>query len=286
MKINRPLLFVGIALSLGAVALLLFAGQLLNPPPMRIPVAAADIPAGTALDRTQFRLEEWSGLEVQTQNALYGTADFPLGAITLVDVPAGSPLYKAYVDTEQSADFVVRLTNLVKDQGLVVMAIPVKPDTGGNIPVNGDQVDLVFSIGAIQAEFVQSHPTPTPSAPSLIPAESLNAEAVTQTLPLPLSALILENIPVLRVEREKFTTQGGGYDSSAPTVIEGDAQRLYVAVTREQAEALAFLLHNGDILLAVHAAGLQPQYPGGVTWQDFESRFFDRRPTPQAREVP
>lgn len=291
MKKNWFLLVLGVGLLAVTFGVLLFGGQLLNPPPTKVPVASANILAGTPIERNQFRLEEWSGVKAETLDALYLASDeFPVGAVALVDIPAGSPLYKADVDTAQAAERVARLTQMVKDKGLTVMALPVKPELGGNIAQPGDQVDLVFSIGALNQELVQSHPTPT-AAPPMMGAPALEAIPTgepTQTLTLPLSTLVLENIPVLQVEREQLTTQSvsglslsGGEDAAAaPVTMEGDTLRLYVAVSRPQAEALAFLLHNGQLHLAVHPAGLAEQYPGGVTWEDFEKLFFERRPTP------
>ena len=103
-------------------------------------------------------------MQPQTLAALFTADEFPTGYQTLVDVPAGSPLYKAAVSSEETVDYAVRLSEYVDGTPKVIMAIPVKPDTGGNIPVNGDQVDLIFSLGAVQAREMQSHPQPTPPA--------------------------------------------------------------------------------------------------------------------------
>lgn len=289
MHTNKTLLIIGIVLAVVAVGGLLFAGRLLNPPPTQVPVAVEDLPAGVALRQEMFRLESWQGLEPQTQQRIYLPDTFPLGRTLLVDVPAGSPLYKAYVDTEQAGDYVTRLTHLITGTDKVLMAIPVSPDAGGNIPVAGDEVDLAVSIGTIRAEFVQSHPTPTPPVnwAGRPLTETLAAtEPATVTLPLPLSALVLENIPVEKVEREEVTTTASGYTAgtegeTASETVYGDTERLYVAVSREQAEVLAFLLHNGEVVLAVHSPGLDAAYPGGITWEDFEKRFFAHRPETQ-----
>ena len=292
MKVNTPFLIVGIVLAIIAIVGIFFVGSLLNPEPVPVPVAITDIPAGTTLQQNQFRLEEWNGVQPQTLVSLFTSSDFPVGFQTLVDVPAGSPLYKAYVSSEATVNYAVRMSQYVSGTQKVVMAIPVKPDTGGNIPVNGDQVDLVFSLGAVQAREMQSHPQATPTAsPYGRPATTgtlrlQETEETTQTLPLPFSVLVLENVPVLQVDCEKITQPGGGSGlpgdaDNAPVVVDGDAQRLYVTVNREQAETLAFLLHNGDVLLAVHPAdGRATDYPGGITWEDFEIQFFARRPTP------
>jgi Flp pilus assembly protein CpaB len=289
MHTNKTLLIIGIVLAVVAVGGLLFAGRLLNPPPTQVPVAVEDLPAGVALRQEMFRLEAWQGLEPQTQQRIYLPDTFPLGRTLLVDVPAGSPLYKAYVDTEQAGDYVTRLTHLITGTDKVLMAIPVSPDAGGNIPVAGDEVDLVVSIGTLRAEFVQSHPTPTPQvnwAGRPMTETWAATQPATVTLPLPLSALVLENVPVEKVEREEVTTTASGYTAGAEgepesETVYGDTERLYVAVSREQAEVLAFLLHNGEVVLAVHQPGLDEAYLGGITWEDFETRFFEHRPETQ-----
>lgn len=289
MHTNKTLLIIGIVLAVVAVGGLLFAGRLLNPPPTQVPVAVEDLPAGVALRQEMFRLEAWQGLEPQTQQRIYLPDNFPLGRTLLVDVPAGSPLYKAYVDTEQAGDYVTRLTHLITGTDKVLMAIPVSPDAGGNIPVAGDEVDLVVSIGTIRAEFVQSHPTPTPQvnwAGRPMTETWAATQPATVTSPLPLSALVLENLTVEQVEREEVTTTASGYTAGTEgepesETVYGDTERLYVAVSRAQAEVLAFLLHNGEVVLAVHQPGLDEAYPGGITWEDFETRFFEHRPETQ-----
>jgi Flp pilus assembly protein CpaB len=285
-KLNPILLITGLVLVVVAVGGTFLAGRLLNPPPARIPVALADLPAGTRLDPAQFRLEQWHGLRPETLRALHQADDFPADALTLADVPAGSPLYRAYVDTDASHAFVTRLTHLVRDRDQVVVAIPVSPDTGGNIPRPGDEVDLVLSLGALRADAVErAAPTPTPALPSM-GAPALAPRAATPTpeaVSLPLATLVLANVPVLQVEYQQLTTSSGGIGGELQTqTSQGPAERLYVAVTREQAEVLAFLLHTGDVLLAVHPPGLGASYPGGIGWEDFAARFFAHRPTPAA----
>ncbi len=285
MRINKTLLIIGVVLAVVAVLGLLFAGRLLNPPPTQVPVALQDLPAGTVIQREAFRLEGWHGLNPDTQQRLHLTHNFPLGARLLVDVPAGSPLYKAYVDTEGAGQYVTRLTHLITGTDQVLMAIPVAPDKGGNIPVTGDEIDLVLSLGALRVEFIQSHPTPTPALNMGRPLAGAEATGpATVTLPLPLSSLVLQNLPVLHLDREEIVVGSGGYGSlggDERQVIYGDTERLYVAVSREQAEVLAFTLHNGNVVLAVHPAGYREVYPGGITWQDFETRFFRHRPETQ-----
>lgn len=291
-RINKPFLIAGIVLALVAVVGLFILGSLLNPAPVGVPVAKSNIPAGTVLQQQQFRLEQWHGVRPETLARLYTSSNFPVGQRALTDIPQGSPLYKAHVADVQNASYAVRLSSYVSDTNRVLMALPVTPDLGGNIPVNGDVVDLVFALGTVQARELQSHPEATPGLPTVgQPLTEIPTAEITQTLPLPVSVLLLENIPVINVEREQIVTTSGsalpGSEYSGPTIVEGDALRLYVAVTRAQAEVLAFVLHSGKTFLAVYPAdGRRPEYPGGITWQDFEVQFFERRPTPTPAPTP
>ena len=95
MRINKVMLVIGLGMAALAVLGLLFAGRLLNPPPTPVPVAIQAIVVGAPLDPSLFRLEEWQGVRAETLRALYLPDDFPSGAVALVDIPAGSPLYKA-----------------------------------------------------------------------------------------------------------------------------------------------------------------------------------------------
>ena len=284
-RINTPFLIVGLVLALVAVLGLFVLGSLLNPAPVSIPVAIQNIPAGTVLQQQHFRLEQWNGVRPETLARLHTANNFPVGRRALTDIPQGSPLYKAHVADPANAGYAVRLSSYVSDTNRVLMALPVTPDLGGNIPVNGDVVDLVFALGAVQARELENRPAATPPPPVMGQPLAGPTPEVTTTLPLPAAVLILEDIPVIHVEREKIVASSGSVlptgEQAAPTVIEGNAQRLYVAVTREQAEVLAFSLHSGKTFLAVYPAdGRRPEYPGGVTWQDFEDLFFERRPTP------
>ncbi len=285
-RINTPLLLIGIGLAVVAVVAIFLIGTLINPAPIQVPVAVSNLPAGTVMEPAQFRLEAWQGVRPETLAALYTAQTFPVGAQTLVDVPAGSPLYRAHVAAPENADYAVRLSEYVSGTHKVIVTLPVKPHLGGNVIVNGDQVDLIFSLGTVQARQLESTPEPTPAlAPFGQPAPRATppVEELTQTLDLPVSVFVLQNIPVLRVEREQIVTSGGGLPGQdvQPTVIEGDALRLYLVVTRPQAEALAFLQAHGEVLLGLHPADGRPEtYPGGLTWTDFEEWFFERRPTP------
>ncbi len=284
-NINWPLFLIGLAVAAVAVGGLLFLGTLLYPAPTQIPVAVHDIPAGTTLDRANFRLEEWIGVRPQTLGRLFTAREFPQDAVTLVDVPAGSPLYRAAVDTETAGAYVTRLTHLLDDPTRVLVAIPVKPEIGGNMPRRGDEVDLLLALGSLRTNEVQNHPTvveaPQTGAPRAPEGPTFSRPVLTGTLPL--ATLVLQNIPVVHIEREQVTT---GYSTSpgggaTPQTAEGDVQRIYVSVTRAQAELLSFVLHSGAgtgaVRLAAHAPGLAEHYPGGLLWEDFETWLFERR---------
>jgi len=287
---NRMLLFIGLGLTLLAVLGVFFLGRLLNPAPLSVPVAVSAIHAGTPLEQSQFRLEAWVGVRPQTARAFYAVADFPLGATPVVDIPAGSPLYRAYVADPENVNFLTRLTHLLPaGSDLTLMAIPVSPELGGNIPRPGDEVDLLIGLGALAARELQSHPAPLPAdAPPIgVPTRPQEpTRAPTQTESLPAAVLVMQNVPVVQLQQQFLTTGYGGEGGNQPQTVAGNTELLYVTVTRPQAEVLSWLLHTGRVRVAVHPPGLTTAYPGGVTWRDFEVWFFENRDAPSYNAEP
>ena len=296
-RLRSPLLIIGILLSIAVVVALLFAGRLFNPPGHEIPVALQDLPAGTALDSADFHLEEWKGVSSQTLDQ-YVTADEFLdqyqGALLLEPVRAGFPVAKAQLLVDGAPDPKVSHLATALDEGQALFVLPASPDVVGNFIQPGDTVDMIFSIGAISERDIQNPPPPTPTVPplgGLVPTPA-PTPVVTETLRLPLTKLVLQNIPVLKVERDEPPQQQSvsipGEESEAPPPPEelGDVQRLYVALDREQLEVVSFLLHNGDVRYAVRARATEEEMTAGITWDDFVDWFFSQRPRPTALPVP
>jgi len=287
-RFRLPLLIVGLV---GAVIVALgvvFVLRSKETDVVQIPVAVQDIPAGTALDPSLFRREFVAGLEPQTLAAYVTVAEFPAyeGFPLLETVPANAPLLKSQVRTDDANLRQNRLTLLLSDPANLVYPIPANADLVGNYVVAGDRVDVIFSLSRMAAsELVHTEtitatgdlsgtaraatPTPTP----------IPGSVVTTTLQLPVAKVILPDVLVLRVEREQIrsssTSFGMGTEEEARPV-EGDVLRLYLEVTREQAEILSFAVNNGTLNLPARA---EPAggHSDGFTWDDFVDGFFEER---------
>ena len=302
-RLRMPLLILGLVGALLVAVAVFLVVRLGRGVPVQLPVAVADIPPGTPLDPTQFRLQEVRGLDARTLEAYVTAEEFVqvVGYPTLELIHAGFPLGRAQVSPEYQS----RLTLLLSDETHLVYPLPVTADQVGNYLLAGDRVDVIFTLGRVAAqEMSHAQPVEEPRVPDLVEGEVLTAtttvtsglpaaadlrpgEVVTTTLLLPVSKVILPDLLVLRVEREQIQTVAAGYglgaEETQPTVVEGEIIRLYLELDREQAEVLSFALHNGALNLparAVVAGGASE----GFAWDDFVELFFADRPAEELRE--
>ena len=303
----------GLALVAAGVIAVLFLAGLTLPPVIDVPVAVADIPAGTVIDRSQFRIESMRGLSGQVQAAFVDKAEFLTqyeGAIvadgeTVYEGFPLSPRQVVFVDSINGA--VDRLT-LLTDPNHVVFPIDVKPGQVGNYVRIGDYVDLVFTVGRVEGNQIAVPPEPTfvpdlhavgtPQPPlaratpvAMAPVAAAGASAVASatltptpaTLDLPLAVIALPDVLVLKVEREQIPNYAaaapglGGETSHQPAYLEGDVVRIYVELAPDDATIAAFLLASGSVVAPSHRQALSPQ-PYGLTWTDFKNWFLSRRP--------
>jgi len=294
-RIGSPMFLIGLGLTVVVVGVLLLGGDMMTPLSIEVPVALGDIPPGTEISPGLFRLEKWTGVQGRTLNEYVTKDGFGpyIGALTIETVHAGFPLGKAQVaQPGQGNARVQRLTLMLQgqeEQRKVVFPLPVDADSAGNYLQAGDYVDLVFSVGAVNVREMDDPPDPTPTPPTIAGlgmAQPTPRPSVTETYRLPVSKLIIQNVPVLRVERQvvrnnapsaSMSIGGVGAQASQPAVSYGDVERLYVALGQEQVEVLSFLLHNGDVRVAAHATVYPEKPTEGVTWDDFEDWFFEQR---------
>ncbi len=294
MRTRLPLLIAGLILAL-LVAVAVFAViRLGRGTPERLPVATRDIPPGTPLDPSDFRLAQVYGLDAATLGAVLTADEFGpyVGRPTLEMIHAGSPVFIAQVDTAAQP----RLTLILSDPSHLVYPLPVNADQVGSYLVAGDRVDVIFTVGRVAAQEmthverweIEAPAVPgLPITPTVQPAQRVDTvHVVTTTLRLPVSKVILPDVLVLRVEREQVrsaaVSYGMGAEQPSQAVTEGDVLRIYLEVTREQAEVLSFALNNGALNLparAVPAGGASE----GFTWNDFERLFFSGRPQEELR---
>ena len=291
-RTSSPLFWIGLILTGLVMAAIFFGGRMTTPASAEVPVALADIPPGTPIDKTLFRLEKWTGVQGSTLSQYVTKGEFGpyFGAVTVETVHAGFPLGKAQVlKPGEDNPLIQRLTLMLQGQeGMVIFPLPVDADIAGNFLQAGDYMDLAFSVGAVNVRDMDDPPDPTPTPPTIAGLRTQQPTPrppVTETFRLPVTKLVIQNVPVLRVERKEIRNAGasvsigglGGSQASQPSVSYGDVERLYVALDQNQVEIVSFILHNGDVRVAAHAT-IFPEAPTeGVTWDDFEDWFFEQR---------
>ncbi|MCZ7543353.1 MAG: hypothetical protein M5R40_07340 [Anaerolineae bacterium] len=218
----------GLALVAAGVIAVLFLAGLTLPPVIDVPVAVADIPTGTVIDRSQFRIEQMRGLSGQVQGAFVDKVEFLTqyeGGIVAdgETVYEGFPLSPRQVVFSDAINGAVDRLTLLTDPAHVVFPIDVKPGQVGNYVRIGDYVDLVFTVGRVEANQIEVPPEPTfvpdlhavgtPQPPlaratpvAMPPVAAAGASAVAAatltptpaTLDLPLAVIALPDVLVLR----------------------------------------------------------------------------------------
>ena len=313
-RFRTPLLVLGLVGALVVAVAVVVVLRVGRGTPVELPVAVEDIGPGTELSPQLFRLEQVRGLGPETLEAVVTAEEFGpyVGLPTYETIHAGSPVLKAQVPDPGAPEALNwrqnRLTLLLSDPAHLVYPLPVSADEVGNTVVAGDRVDVILSLGRVAAqELVHVEEVELPAAvesaavdaaevttdtaqlaPEATPQGPRPGERITTTLELPLAKVILADVPVLRVERERTRAASAGYGLAGESEprqqpAEGDVVRLYLELDREQAEVLSFALHNGALNLparAVEAGGASE----GFTWDDFVERFFGDRPGPLLRE--
>jgi Flp pilus assembly protein CpaB len=264
--------------------------QFTRPVVVEVPVAMSDIPAGTVLRASLFRVSQFSNADPQTVSKwvtvkTWNTAD---GKVTNSDIRAGFPVAKSQINDSVSSQVETRLSLLLTDTSEYYAVIPAKPDEVGNFIQPGDRVDVILSIGDLGSKdaLAVNQPNQQQNRATGAGAANVGSQAeVTQTSPMPITKLVMQNLTVLRVERNApaantANQQAQGQAQPEPTpVTANDVKRLYVRVDRDQLEVLSFVMNNGKHNFAVRAANAgQESLPSdGVTWADFVRWFYAQR---------
>jgi Flp pilus assembly protein CpaB len=297
-RFRLPLLILGLVGAVVVMIAVVVVVRLGRGTPVELPVAVADITPGTPLEPAMFRLQEVRGMDAGTLAAYVTAAEFApyVGLPSYEMIHAGAPVLKAQLpdpnDPETANWRQSHLTLLLSDESHLVYPLPVTAEQVGDHIVAGDRVDVIFTLGRVAAqdiahvEELDEPPIPrstgaiSPTGRTLPPARRAGA-VITTTFHLPVAKVILADVPVLRVERERVRTAAASYGLSGedpqPVVVEGEIVRLYLEVDREQAEILSFALHNGALNLPARAVPAEGTSEG-FTWDDFEQLFFEGRP--------
>jgi Flp pilus assembly protein CpaB len=275
---RRLFIILGLVLGIIVAAGVFLFLQVSRPVTYEIPVAADDIPAGTVLHADMFRVARLANVDAETLQKWITAAEWSKadGKVITSDIRAGFPVAKAQIDPNSSAAQETRLSLALGGPDEYYVVIPASPNDVGNFIQPGDRIDLMLSLGDASNKEVVAvvQPNQNQNPNSLEPQI-----VISETAPMPMSKLIMQNMTVLRVEREAARTQNTSQQSQAQVATLGNVQRLYVKVNRDQLEVLSFVLNNGKHNFAVRAAnGNANTVPvNGVTWEDFVKWFYAQR---------
>ena len=282
-------LVLGIGMMIAAFVAVVLVSRLLTPPTYEVVVAVKEVPPFTTLTKDM--------VAVDTQSVSPAIADryvladelavlLDSGAVVVENLRPGQPLLREAVASGANAEKVSRLAVAINDPNLVIMAVPVKVDS---LPAvfPGDAVALFYANGSVQTQQIVtatiSGPTPTP-APLAFGAIS-ETQIITTELQMPVAKWLVNGV-VYQLNREirENPDYGAPGKDNEPRYIEGDVKSLDVVVARSEAEWLTFALANGQVQVGLLPAVVREQVEKnslpattGVTWSDFEDRFFEER---------
>jgi Flp pilus assembly protein CpaB len=288
---RRIFLIVGALLAVIVAAGIFLLWKTSRPVVYQLAIADTDIPAGTILRQSMFKPVAWSDLDPASAKRFITLDEFEskaLGKATLTDIRAGFPIAESQVDPNSNAEVESRLSVLISGTKTSYIVIPATPDEVGNFVQPGDRVDVMLAIGD----------RPTIDELAIGPDGELLKEDKSKgntggsgpyqpALVGPMHKLILQNLRVLRVDREiprDNQNQQNTDNQEAQRERErqkkvATVQRLYVEVTRDQLEVASFALNDGKRNISVRASTgdtvIEPTE--GVTWNDFIRWFYIQR---------
>jgi len=294
-------ILLGIVLAVVAVLAVLFLGRLNQPVTFEVVVIREETPAFTELTGDMVTVDTQS-LNPAVAETYVLASEFEAmmveGAVAVEVLHRGQPLLRAQVASGVDAEGLSRLAVALNDPDRVIFPVPVDQD---NLPalVPGDVVALFFSAGQVQAHSLVTYTVEGeeeeevgPSASgatthTIVDLSQEDSEPVTITteLVMPLTKWTSNGV-VYRLNRQQRENPNYGAPGmeQEPRYIEGDVKSLDIVVHRDDAEWVAFALAHGRIQVAVLPAVAKRDveagtFPSGVgvTWTDFESRFFEER---------
>jgi Flp pilus assembly protein CpaB len=260
--------------------------QVTRPIVVEVPVAVSDIPVGTVLKSSLFRVAQFSNADPNTvsQWITVNTWNNANGKVTNSDIRAGFPVAKSQIDPNISSQVETRLSMLLTETNQYYFVVPVKPDEIGNFIQPGDRVDIILNLGSGSGGDSLSVENPNATQGTGASNAAVSAESgVTLTTKMPVTKLVMQNLSILKVDRStpsssSASQQTEGQAKTTPVPL-GSVQRIYIKVDRDQLEVMSFVMNNGKHDYAVRAAnGSQESLPtDGVTWADFVRWFYAQR---------
>jgi Flp pilus assembly protein CpaB len=284
---RRIFLLMGLALGVLATAGLIYFNLANAPVVTRIPVASRDIPAGTTLSESDFRVVSWSDVDAQSLGRYVTLAEFGkyAGAVVLSDVRAGFPVGKSQIDPDAPSGIESRLSVAITGTRSYYVVLPASPDQIGNWVQPNDRIDMLVTIGAAPSSGAFA------AGPTLDPNAEPLAEPAALALTPPTTKLVLQNLRVVRIDRARDVDAPSAGASRATSRFSADedpelearteladVKRIYVEVSQEQLEVLTFVKRNGQHDFAVRAATNAEVLPTeGVAFDDYARWFFAQR---------
>ena len=188
------------------------------------------------------------------------------------------------------AEGLSRLSVVLDDPNQVIVSVPVDQNQLPSL-VPGDVIALYFTAGGVSANVLVTETVegelPTPTLTTGTRRYGREPEVVTTTIELemPLAKQIVNGV-VYRFNQERKANPNYGAPGmeNEPRYILGAIKALDVVIPRESAEWVVFALAHGRVRIGVLPVMARPLVEGdtfppsvGVTWTDFEKRFFEER---------
>jgi hypothetical protein len=283
-------LLLGIVLAIAAFAGVILLGQLMQPPTYDVAVAIKEVPPFTPLTADLVSIDTQSvspAIAERYVQAAELDALLKSGAVVVENLRPGQPLLREAVASGANAEKVSRLAVAVNDPNVVIVAVPVKTDSLPAV-VSGDAVALIYANGNVNAQELVtstiSGPTPTPDPFRVVTGIS-ETVVVTTEVQMPVAKWIANGV-VYKLNREvrENPNYGAPGKDNEPRYIEGEIKSIDVVVQRAAVEWITFALANGKVQIGLLPAIVRAQVENdtlpptqGVTWSDFEQRFFAER---------
>jgi Flp pilus assembly protein CpaB len=256
---NRLVLLVGVFLAIVAFVGILLLTRQTAPTPVPVAttgpvvVATVDIPLSTRISADQVTTKTVD-LGARLPGAFTDISQV-VGQIARQQVATGGQITQATLSGGTSGEIV----NIDCPVTLRCMALQVDQVSGvGTVIKTGDYVDMVVGLTADKFPVI----TVTPADNSIAVVSGLNSTSVKLLLQgLQVMGTLLPPPPAT-TETTAPTPAPSGAPSSAPgttggssTALNGQQQIVIVAVTAQQAEVLKFAQMDGNVTLALRAAG-------------------------------
>jgi hypothetical protein len=263
---------LGLLLALSGVVGVVVLGNVLNPPRMRIVVAAQTIPQGTRLSQEMLGyLEVEMASDVTDLLMTEANVGQFLGGQAVRTIYANEPVLISAISVSDTPLGQDRLSLLLVNADLALVSVPVDPTTAPPAVREGDLVDIVYVTDGVGfGNPFEQNPqdsgidvfVPQPGDPGQTQPGFGQLTPTVAAGQLPLAKVIVREAVVFSVVREAQQVQRTNAEGRTVTVqVPGDAIALEVAIPREAQEILQFAVGTGSVRLTLLSARVVPGDP-------------------------